>query len=946
MPRVALPRWKKITQWLATYKNQSRLASWGAIGLFFFLVTALTSAGTALILGVIAAAIVGTHRLSARFPEAVGTVLSVGTVWLVAVIAAVTMAPIYIADGAVELTAGLLLAPAVPAVYTWMGGVRGVHRGWTTLLATVPTWVALVATIFSPGLVTVGAGLAMLAGLIVVRMRRGMAVIDGGDTPVGWRRRGVRALAVAGIVAMSVMLMSMAVAPKSEAGWISNIGDKMLCGIVSPSLSAQPVGTGPEQFIASYNNTGLRGADGSDATHLDRELDFGDKDLDNYTLYEIAGLRGISYVNWVKDDAGENTGCAFMPWVSVLAGNGMNLVGHFFLQITIFLMEFSQVKDPFRFLYEPLTPAVGMMVSIAVALMVTALVIGGILMAVRIFRGSSMSEALRNVSGATVAVFILGLFYGGVGVGATWDAPKGSGFYTLMSTLDGYGSAISAGISEGMLSVIPSSESSMCNRPADGGSVELRYTTCLLAESMAYQPWSLGQFGPAGAQKIEPINEPASPMEGQSDDAESLGLPCYNDYQDCSDLRTYLIAQVGGPQTNIEVCLRENGYDEEANDVDNFHALSACEPYHAVANDLQIRGNDSQLMLASYQGSGGSSSHVTQAFVSLLSIFTIGLAIAFVAAATIYWQGRMLMLFLLGAFTLTLAAFSDSRKAIEWMLDLTQTVVVRVGYSFATSLMILIVASVSSTDLNAGIKLLINGFLIANVLKVIRKIDVATSIGGSNSGNAADALSKSNIFQGAAAGAVVGNAISAAPGALKSSAATVGRGTKAAAVVSARGVGRAAEFTSRPARHVGESYAGRNDARKEAAASAKFPAEEKEPSKMSAMATTVGTSVGRSFQRPDGLRRERAHSEHDVYLQEKQNVNDQRNRQEEDVLSLTERRRRRKEIRKLDDSDLMGRYENPDQQAARLAQRKLAEERAAKLKAQNKRKPTPESDQE
>ncbi|ANE05538.1 hypothetical protein [Corynebacterium crudilactis] len=959
---VASKRFQRLWRWFISPTVQTKIVTWGAIALSLGLVRAASSTAVVVIVSAICATVWLLGKWAKKHPQAAGTIFPVGLMIAVATMASLVMAPVYIADGAVELAAGFVLAPIVVAVATWLFPSYGTHRGWTTFLALIPAWVGFAATVTHPGLVSVAACVSTVGGVLVawVRSRLGKRTTGVVSTPRTRRKRIVRGVAMAGVVVTMVTMGSLAAGPKAEAGWFSNIGDKMLCGIVAPSLGSEPVGTGPEQVIASYNNTGLGATDGSEAPYLDRELDFNSTNLDAYTLYEIAGLRGISYVNWVKDDAGENTGCAFTPWISIMAGNALNMIAHFGLQITIFLMEFSQVKDPFRFLYEPLSPIVGNIVLISLAFMGIAFIIGIIIGLYRLVRRGSLAQALQGASGATIAAMICALFYGGVGAGAIWEAPKGSGFYTLMSTLDEYAATLSAEISSSLLSYVPQADSGMCNYPTGGDNTSLRYASCILAESMAYYPWALGQFGPAGADVITPVNDPnLKPTEGGNvADKNELGLPCYNNYQGCGDIRSYLIAQVGGPSADIQACLRESNYDEEANDVDNFDALTSCEPYHAVANDLTLRGtSDSDLMLSSYRGSGGSSAHATQAFVSLLSIFTVGLAIAAVSAAATYWHGRLLMLFFLGPFRLLGAAFTSVEKSFQWVMSVMQTAIVRVCYSVAVALMIVIVATVAASPLNAGIQLLINVVLIGSILKGIRAIDQYTSVGTDGGGDSSQVTSKANVISGSAIGTAAGNL---ATGAIKGGAAGTGRvvggaakktGTGALAVGGA-GVA-AAGFATRPLQNANERRRGRADSRREQKAmeaegkqqktttetSSDTPT--KTPSRVRTTVTNAGAAVGRSFKRPDGVQRERAHSEQDIYQQEVKKENGIRKEQGRDILTPRERFKIRRNLGSLNDVDLHSKYESADQRASRLAETVKKREAAAQgdKERANKRNP-------
>lgn len=759
-----------------------------------------------------------------RFPQATGSAVSSFTIAAFAVAMATVMGPTFMAAGSIEMGAGFLLAPLAPVLTAWIAPHHGVHRGWSSFLGHLPVWAAMGATVVFPQHSAALAFFSSMLGVIVVlaRMRRSPHRV-GDERSV--KRRVVRGGAMSLAVMISALMLSMT-GPAQEAKALDltfGLGDKMLCSIVSPSPNPQPVGTGPEAVIPSYNMTGLSAADGTTAAHLNQELEW-PSNLDNYTLYELSGLRGLRFVNWVKDNEGENTHCLFQAWTSVTSGNAINTIGLFVLQLTIFLKEFAQVQDPFRDFYEPFTPAVNVFLSTAFSLFGVAYILGLIVAMARAWRGGTLSSVTGNMTGALLTAFIAAVAYGGLAAGAAWSSPQGNGFYTVMSFLDQTAASVNAGISNEVLSQLPQTETAMCAKPSGGSAVDdgQRYSSCLLAETLAYKPWAVATFGPAGA---APITPSAAPVDGGSaqanPDAEgATALPCYNSYQGCGDLRTYLLAQVGGPDISNRLgqCLSSNGYDPEAGEVDNHAALAACEPYHAVASDLMAKadtggsnteGAATSMSMASYRGDTGGSTHTTQALSSLVGIVTVGFGISVIAAATIYWHGRLLLLFILGPLILAHAAFRGADHATKWVGDVIQTVVVRVIYGLLTTLLIFVVGLVAVMDVPTGVQLIIMAIMIFSMLKLVSKADEASRIAGGSDAGAGQVLSRHNVITGSAIGTVAGNAIT---GVGKAGTVGVAKVAGKGAQVAGRGVGKTTEFGTRPVRQAGARAAGRADA--------------------------------------------------------------------------------------------------------------------------------------
>lgn len=818
--KPCLPRW---------LSGKDPVSTFASVGAWFFILglTAIVMSPRATVVVAAAMAVVtALHFGSRRWPQVVGMVVSTLLLQTAAVVFSVALTPLLAVSHTHELGGAFLLAPLVTLLAACVAPQAGVHRGWTVALSHLPMWAAMSTMVWLPTQVSVAACLSTLAGVAIVVSRSRLSVR-------GWvastlKKRVGKTLAVVLIGMLGAGMLTLAgPSQKAEAfDWSFGMGDKMLCGIVSPNVSPQPVGNGPEFAIPSGNLAGLTPKYADDNDNLMNvewsEMQDGNS-LDQYTLYEVAGLRGLNYINWVEDNEGENTHCSFMPWVGVTTGNMINSLGMFGLQAVIAIKEFAQVKNPFEPFYSAFTPTVNVLLTIMFSTFGLAYIVGLILFAFRAIKGNrGIQEAGRNAGGAVIVAFLAAIIYGGLGAGATWQAPNGNGFYTVVSWLDKTAGIINASVANEVLGSVQDKEGGMCTKPSGAGTVQdgQRFSSCLIAESMAYEPWSLAQFGPAGNKPIEPDAGSVPDGEAQADeDAEgATPLPCYNDYQGCNDIRTYLISQIGGPDISqrMQACLSKNEYDEEASAQDNHAALVACEPYHAVANDLMAKSENAEdsnaTVINSYRAQSSGSNHFTQAFVSLLSTFTVGLGIVLFSGATIYWHARLFMLFLMGPLTLTMAAFKGAEHATKWISNVAQTVVMRLLYGIITTVIIFSVAQVATMDLNSGYRLLMLGFIIFLAFRLMRELDQMGQIGNS------DGAASNSAFGGTFAGNM---AASAVRGGIKSTGRMVKSGAKlggAAAVIgatrTAQGAGKTAAFAARPARNMAANRSARRDGKR------------------------------------------------------------------------------------------------------------------------------------
>lgn len=812
-PAVGEPdaRWyQRVWRFCAGSDPISRAASVGAYmmlaALAGLVISPLASIFTALAIVVFVAVKAGARR----WPQAVGMVCSTIAFQAVVIIFSMLLTPLLVYNGSYELGGAFLIAPVVTMLATTVTNHGEVHKGWTVLLSHLPMWGGLLAMVWLPQYASALACAATVVGIGIVVARARMAT---GRKAVGksLKKRSARSGAVLVIGVLSAGMLTLS-APADEAkafDWSFGLGDKMLCGIVSPNPTPTPVGNGPEQALPSGNLAGLTPVNGESSTLMNTEMEEmqGGRKLDSYTLYEVSGLRGLNYINWVKDKEGESSACMFMPWVGVTVGNFINNIGLFSLQLVIAIKEFSQVSNPFEPLYTSFTPSIMALANVMFTMFAVTFLLVIIVTAARASRQKfNMHEALSKVTGSLIVVFIAAISYAGLGVATTWNSPNGNGFYTVMSYLDGAAGKINSAVSNEILGYVQEGEGAMCVKPTGSNVVDTgqRYSSCVLAEAMAYEPWALATFGAAGNNPIEPL-EGSVPAESSEADEEALGekegaapLPCYNNYQDCNDLRTYLISQVGGPDITgrMQQCLTVNGFDEEAAGADNQAAYVACEPYHAVANDLMARsakGSTQQdvSIISSFRGQSSGSNHFTQAFVGLLSTFTVGLGIALFAAATIYYHARLFMLFLMGPITLTMASFKGVEHATKWLANLTQTVIIRLVYGIMTTIIIFAVSTISSMDMSSGYRLLMLGMILLIATRMVREADSMTQIGG------ADGDANQSPFGGVLAGNLASRAVTSIPRSAMSGAKRTGRAALTGAKWGAVGAGAAAYTAGR-----------------------------------------------------------------------------------------------------------------------------------------------------
>lgn len=775
----------------------SRAAAMLVAALFGKAMWASIGAGPALtwvVLGSAAVAIIAFRR---AFPQTVGVIAaSLGSATIVTAGALVSIGAV----GAPVVPFALILVAVMLVIVTaavFVAPHRGIHVGWSialaqgTILCTVPAAVCWPDNGWT-GVILFTAFIAALGG-VYFRSRHALRM-------TGRWRCAARVVGLVLVSASAAVTLALG-APGPAAGFLG-IGDlleskanSMICSFTRPDLTAEGVGTGPESMFPARNFGQVKGI-GKNASSIPANSDqIGNFDrlgpnfaMDNYTLFEISGLRGLKYVNWQKNDAGEEV-CSIMPWLSVTSGNMTMSLNTYILQGAIWLKEVSQSGRPFNFLYDKTIPMVDALFNYlflpAAAIMVVIAGIGLVLRSMRSGRG--FRESLGETGGTLAILMLGGMLFGGLS-GASWTNPGTSGFFIVGSTIDSAAAWTNSEIAEISFKALDlGGDNSMCKSPqavpAAPGQDEAyaaaapgqRFSSCILAEGLAYRPWAIGQFGGAGNNVVpgaEAVTRYGDPRVGGNpslvtakSDAKGQGVPCYNNYLGCKDLRTYLIAQAGGPsfEASRKKCMDSAG---------DYTRLIQCDPYHAVANQLHLReksgnqaeSNDAAAIARAYSGQGRFP-HLTQSLVALIATVITSAGIGVVSVISLYWQFMLLILFVTGVARLLFAAFPGKASAGgDYLKDFASTFIMRVGYGLLSLVMIAGVSLIFGAKMAMGVKILFVALLMFGLIRSTKKLAEKLKVQGSTmdgptSGinrtlGAGTALAGYSAYKGA--GAVVG----------------------------------------------------------------------------------------------------------------------------------------------------------------------------------------------
>ena len=541
---------------------------------------------------------------------------------------------------------------------------------------------------------------------------------------------------------------------------ISGSVQDWICGIVNPSEPWEAVGDGPESWMSNRNLAGAKqiapiqvdstgqaftAAQPATAVVPDTMDQLPALPPGDYTLYEVSGLRGLSW--WtIPLDVDGTRNCNLWNYVWSQAGNLIFTVSKTVLQVTIAIKEAAAADDPLKFLYDESGGAVSTVFAVFFIPVASLMfILAGLWAGINALRHRGIRAALGAAGVAAGIIALAGFAY-------TATTGGSNGFRSIAGTVDTAISQVNAVATNALFDGL-TKDSGACTLP-DGPASAIRgqrITSCVLADALAYRPWAIGQFGGAGAAPIHlpgdwttvtPGPDGAIPIEALR--AEKA-LPCYVDaVGDCQDLRTYLIAQHGGVQIG-DTPSGQNGYLKcsasavqaftdspawmliKAAAEDNNQSTtpitlalsSACSPMYRVFKAL---GESNLTTAQAYAGDVGIS-RVTQAFSSLIGTAVAAVPVLITGIITMAWIALTFALYITGPFKLAFATYTGKAKmAKEWAGDLVHAWASRLAYGILLSLTILIIAWMLASTLSFGLRLVWLGVILFFFWKLVQKV--------------------------------------------------------------------------------------------------------------------------------------------------------------------------------------------------------------------------------
>lgn len=560
--------------------------------------------------------------------------------------------------------------------------------------------------------------------------------------------RVVAAFAAALTVALTLsgLLMTMTSPAHADLFGISDTVQEWICGMVRPDEPWESVGDGPESWLSNRNLGQFvpalpktLSADGTINTYgPPTENPTAPEDMDQiralpagqYTLYEIAGLRGLSWWTIPLEADGTTPDCSIWNYLWTEAGNLIFTINKTALQIVISLKEAASSDNPLGFLYDASSGALSSIFTLFFVPIACLMLIGtGIWTGVNAMRNKGTRTAIGAVGAALGITALVGFLY----LAGSSAASGENGFRQVAGIADQGIASINGAATNALFDTFTSGSGTACalDTALDPVSRGQRVTSCVLADALAYRPWSIGQFGGRGANPIalpDGWNVVMPGADGKIGSAALAGkaIPCYVQSGDCRELRTYLIAQHGGIQIGGALD-GQQGYvacslTVDAAESDETVLGSAyCSPMYQAFTALV----DSDPATARAYSGGVGIARVSQAISSLIGTAVAGTAVAITSIISMGWHAFTFVLYLIGAIKLAFATYAGkTRMAKEWFGDLVYAWVARLAYGIVLSLTILIVVWMLSSAISFGMRLVWLGVILFLFWKLMQKVQV------------------------------------------------------------------------------------------------------------------------------------------------------------------------------------------------------------------------------
>ncbi|MCX4542417.1 hypothetical protein [Streptomyces sp. NBC_01565] len=500
---------------------------------------------------------------------------------------------------------------------------------------------------------------------------------------------------------------------------------------------------------------------------------------ENYTLYELNGMRGMNWSSTYRGtgNAAQSNGtdgsgadhCSVMDMVNNGVANMVFMGTKYLARSAISIKELASNPSPLSGLYEGRNSAVDNLKNHvfvpAVPVMIT---LTGLWVFTK-WRKGDMREAWAGVGWAaltTIAVVVL---------------LTGGNYRQVINEADAGIAEVNSALSEVVLAGASGKPQPPCDLQA-GDNRGLRISSCSMYDTLVFRPWALGQFGEHGANCIfkkggGSINNGECVPKG--------GVTCnWGKGARCEDVRVR--QAVSQSRTNKDVFPGADGAakmvsreDKEVKEWMPIRQDMAGGPNKGMPGDFE----DQRIYPVSFDEWAGKNagSRVGLAVYSVVAALIVGIMVIVLSALTLLWHAVTLIMIIMLPLIATLGIHPSQQKLLKgWLQTFIHSFVLRAGFGVILTVLLVLYQMILPAQISIGMQLLMLLLVTVAVVMMLKKL-----LSGAYSPQIAGAEDALGV--GDMANTVGGKLGQYAPAAARGVAKTTGRVAGKAAV----GVGKA-----------------------------------------------------------------------------------------------------------------------------------------------------------
>ncbi|MET8293661.1 hypothetical protein ABZW02_06250 [Streptomyces sp. NPDC005180] len=443
------------------------------------------------------------------------------------------------------------------------------------------------------------------------------------------------------------------------------------------------------------------------------------KPANEYTLYEMNGVRGLYWSGTQRDrgdasqtdswwDASGADDCRIMDFVNNGIANTVFDGTKILTRIAISIKEFASNPSPLSGLYKSRDSVVDRLrENVFVPAVPVMITLTGIWVFSK-WRKEQMREAWSGVGWAaltTVAVVVL---------------LTGGNYGKFIDVADSGIAQANALLTEKVLGAMSGEIQSPCDLPNEAPNRGVRISSCAMYDTLAFRPWALGQFGEGGTDCIfKNKNKGGGRVEGGVCHPADPGSECemYGKGARCEDLRVRQV--VSQSMTNKDVTAKT---DEKS---------KYKEDWYSIRQDIAGgKGNnedapDRAIYPVSFNewAGKGAGNRIGLAVYSLIAALIVGIMVIVLSALTLLWHAVTLIMIIMLPLIATIGIHPSQQKLLKgWLQTFIHSFVLRAGFGVILTVLLVLYQMILPAKISLGMQLLMLLLVTVAVVMMLKKL--------------------------------------------------------------------------------------------------------------------------------------------------------------------------------------------------------------------------------